>query len=74
MGMKAYVRVLAEFDEKGNVRPISLMWEDGRIFDVEELLCVKRAGGNLSRYQTVIRGQETYLYREGERWFMQRRE
>lgn len=74
MGMKAYVRVLAEFDERGNVRPISLMWEDGRIFDVDELLSVKRTGGNLSRYHTVIRGQEAYLYREGERWFMQRRE
>ena len=74
MGSKAYVRVLAEFDEKGNLRPLSFTWEDGRVFDVERLLFFSRGGGRLTRYQIAVRGREACLYREGDKWFMQRRQ
>ena len=69
---RVYVRVVAEHDEEGGVRPLSITWEDGRTFEVDRLLDVRRAastkaGGQGIRYTCRILGKETYLFEDDGR-------
>ncbi len=73
--MKKYVAVECRFDEAGQMRPLAVLWDDGRRFPVERVLDVRRAaslkaGGTGIRYQCEILGHETYLYFEDPRWFV----
>ncbi len=75
---KVYVAVTARFDEAGRVYPLSLRWEDEREYVVDRVLDMRpgaslRAGGAGIRYTVAIRGRQTFLFREGERWFVERR-
>ena len=79
MARRAYVKVVAEFSPEGAVRPLSVEWEDGRRFDVDKLLDVRRAaatkaGGQGMRYTVRISGRETYLFDDNGRWFVEARE
>lgn len=76
MARRVYVRVIVEYDEAGGVRPLSIAWEDGRSFEVDRLLDVRRAaatkaGGQGIRYTCRIRGHETYLFEDDGRWFVE---
>ena len=76
MPRRVYVRVVVEYDEAGCVRPLSIRWEDGRKFEVDRLLDVRRAaatkaGGQGMRYTCRIMGQETYLFEDDGRWFVE---
>ena len=79
MARRAYVKVIAEFSPEGVVRPISVEWEDGRRFDVDRVLDVRRAvatkaGGQGMRYTVRISGHETYLFEDEGRWFVEAKE
>ena len=79
MARRAYVKVVAEFSPEGAVMPLSVEWEDGRRFDVDKLLDVRRAaatkaGGQGMRYTVRIGGHETYLFEDDGRWFVEARE
>ena len=39
--MKIRLKVNAEFDIDGNIRPTSIVWEDGRVFSVDRILDVR---------------------------------
>lgn len=76
---RVYVRVVVQIDEAGGVRPLSVAWEDGRTFEVDRLLDVRRAaatkaGGQGMRYTCRILGHETYLFEDEGRWFVEARE
>ncbi len=76
MARRVYVRVVAEHDEEGGVRPLSVAWEDGRKFEVDKVLDVRRAvstkvGGQGMRYTCRICGHETYLFEDDGRWFVE---
>lgn len=76
MAHRTYVKVVVEYDEAGGVRPLSISWEDGRVFEVDRLLDVRRAaatkaGGQGIRYTCRIRGRETYLFEDNGRWFVE---
>lgn len=76
MARRVYVRVIVEYDEAGGVRPLSITWEDGRKFEVDRLLDVRRAaatkaGGQGMRYTCRIMGHETYLFNDNGRWFVE---
>lgn len=76
MARRVYVKVIVEYDEAGGVRPLSIAWEDGRRFEVDRLLDVRRAaatkaGGQGIRYTCRIRGHETYLFEDDGRWFVE---
>ena len=76
--VKVIVPVVAEFDADGNLTPISFVWEDGRRYTIDRVLDVRRAaslkaGGAGLRYTCVVRGRQTYLFREEGRWFMERK-
>ena len=79
MARRVYVNVIARHDEQGRVRPLEVEWEDGRRFEVDKLLDVRRAaalkaGGQGMRYTVRILGRETYLFEDEGRWFVEAKE
>lgn len=76
MTRKVYVEVIAKFDINGNIIPLSIKWETGRIFEIDKILDKRRAaslkaGGQGIRYTCKIAGKETYLFYEEPRWFVE---
>ena len=76
---KAYVEVIADFSADGRMKPLRLIWEDGRKYDVDCILRVDRcaslkAGGAGIRYVCRIQGQPVELYyEENGFWFVSRK-
>lgn len=73
---KVYVDVTLKQDKYGTIVPLTVTWEDGRRFEVDRVLDVRRAaatrvGGAGIRYTVRILGKETYLFNDGERWFVE---
>lgn len=78
---KICVEVLARFLAEGGVRPIQIVWSDGRRYPVERICSVQRAPARVSavlplRYICIISGQEKALYYEPDRmrWFVEIKE
>ena len=76
MSRKVFVRVLAETDEEGNIRPVSVTWEDGRSYTIDKVIDIRRAyakkvGGTAIRYTVRIAGKETYIFAENGKWFVE---
>ena len=74
--MKINLQVNADFDLDGNIRPRAITWEDGRVFEIDRILDVRRAaslkaGGLGIRYICRIRGKEVKLFNDEGRWFME---
>lgn len=76
---KAYVEVIADFSAEGRMKPLRLIWEDGRTYEIDRILKVDRraslkAGGAGIRYVCRIRGQIVELYyEENGYWFVRRK-
>ena len=78
MAQKVYVKVNADFSEEGELRPKTITWVDGRIYEIVQILHKARAvstkvGGCGIRYTVVIDGKERFLFREEDRWFVEGR-
>ena len=78
MARRAYVKVVVEYSPEGKIKPLMVEWEDGRRFEVDRLLDVRRAastkvGGQGMRYTVRILGRETYLFEDEGRWFVEAR-
>lgn len=76
MARKVYVEVVVRFNEAGEARPLSIQWEDGRRFDIDRVLDVRRAaslkaGGCGMRYTCRIQDRETYLFEDENRWYVE---
>ncbi len=76
MARKVYVEVTARFDTDGRITPLSLTWEDGTVFEIGRVLDCRRAaslkaGGIGMRYTVRIGNQQSYLYYEDPRWFVE---
>ncbi|MBQ9827332.1 MAG: hypothetical protein IJM62_01470 [Lachnospiraceae bacterium] len=80
MSYKVYVDVTAEFSKDGILRPKSIVWLDGRRYEIQKVTDMRRAaslkaGGAGMRYTCIIDGHEGHLYYEDDnRWFMESRE
>lgn len=79
MSCKVYVEVTAAFSPSGGVIPLSVRWQDGTVFAVDRVLDVRpaaalKAGGCGIRYTCRIRGQQTYLFLDEDRWFVEAKE
>ena len=77
--MKVYVAVIVRFSPEGRLKPLSLEWEDGRVFIIDRITDISRApavkaGGTGWRYTIYIEGRQTYLFFDEGRWFVERRE
>ncbi|WP_195984094.1 hypothetical protein [Clostridium sp. D33t1_170424_F3] len=73
---KVYVEVDAHFDAGGKLTPTAITWEDGRHFEIDRVLDMRRAaslkaGGIGTRYRVRILGKERYLWFEGPSWFVE---
>lgn len=74
---KIFVEVIAKFDTLGNGRPLSIKWEDGRVFEIDRVLDVRQApslkgGGVGIRYTCRIRNRQFYLFDDKGRWFVEK--
>ncbi len=84
---KVYVDVIVAFDKMGSLKPLQLIWEDGKKFNIDRVLDVRpaaamKAGGQGDRYTVRIQGKESFLFFERNplnggmtpgRWFVERR-
>ena len=75
---KKYVPVTVRFDTDGKMRPLLIEFDEGQTFTIDKILDVRRAacqsvGGVGDRYTCRIRGQETYLWLEKRKWFVEAR-
>lgn len=67
-------------EPKGKITPLTLTWETGQTFEIDDVLEVKnaaslKAGGIGMRYKIRIGKTITYLWLEEgiNRWFVERR-
>lgn len=79
MCKKVYVEVVAKFEKDGNIIPISILWQDGTVYKLDKItnICVAaslKAGGSGIRYTCIIKGVQTYLFLEKDRWFVEAKE
>ena len=71
---KICVRVDWEETEEGEMMPLVIRWDDGRVFPVDRVshVCVSPDGEyDGIRYTVLIGKRERYLYRDGNRWYEQ---
>lgn len=73
---KVYVKVIARFDTDGNVTPLSVIWEDGTVYKIDKVIDKRKAaslkaGGIGMRYTCRILNQQSYLFYEDPRWFVE---
>lgn len=73
---KIFVEVIAKFTKDGGKIPLTVVWEDGRRFDIDRVTDIRRAaslkaGGQGIRYRCRIKGKETYLWLEDDTWFVE---
>lgn len=69
------MEVTAHHNAQGFVRPLILWWDDGRKYEIDRVLDVRRAaslkaGGIGIRYTCRILGKERYLYLDEDKWYV----
>ncbi len=72
---KTYVKVLTEIDENGKKTPRIINF-DGVEYVIDRVIDCKRCasmrvGGIGERYTIRIGGKITYIYYEGDKWFVE---
>ncbi len=76
---KTYVSVNLDVDEEGVIRPRLIRWNNGLIFQIDQILykcraSSKKVGGGGIRYTVMIRGKESFLFHEDDKWFVEAKE
>lgn len=69
------VEVLAKYQLDGKIIPVSVKWDDGRTFEIDQVLDIRPAastkvGGAGIRYLIRIGRTRTYLFLEESNWFV----
>ena len=70
---KIYVQVDSERQESGEVIPLTVSWQDGRIWNIDRVLhsCISNDGEYEGiRYTVIIGSAEKYIYRAGHAWYV----
>lgn len=87
LDLKVYVGVTARFNSDGVMIPTSVIWEDGRSYEIDKVTHIgqaaaRKAGGQGDRYTIWVNGKQTYLFFERStaltgnnigRWFVERK-
>lgn len=73
---RVYVEVTVKVSPYGDVRPLDILFENGKRYEIDRLLFVCRAsatkvGGTGMRYTVLIRGHRTFLFEDDGRWFVE---
>ena len=76
MYRRVYVKVVVEYSQEGAMKPLVVEWEDGRRFEVDRLLDVRRAastkaGGQGMRYVCQAQDRQIRLFFENPCWFVE---
>jgi len=79
MTRKVFVKVTLEVDPQGQMKPLAVTWEDGRVYEVDRVADTRRAvslkaGGAGMRFTCIIKNKPVYLFYEEPRWFMEAKE
>lgn len=74
--MKKYIDMIVKHTEEGDLLPLAVWWSTGQLFEIDRVLDMQpcaslKAGGNGIRYLCRIKGQERYIWREEDRWFVE---
>ena len=73
---KVYVSVNLDVNEEGVLIPKFIRWQNGCIFMIDRIKSKGRAastkvhGGGI-RYTVVIKNKESFLFNEGNKWFVE---
>ena len=64
---KVYVSVVVDFSSEGVMLPRTIVWEDGKKYDVDRVIDIRpayaaKARGQGDRYTIKVNGERTYLY------------
>ena len=70
---KAYVSVNVDVDEEGTIHPCFILFRIDKIL-YKCRASSKKVGGGGIRYTVLIRGKESFLFHEGEKWFVEAKE
>ena len=74
--MRKNITVIAKMDENSKVTPLQIIWQDGRIFEVDKILDIRKkastkGGGKGLRYTVLIKNQERYIWLDDYFWFIE---
>ena len=64
---KVYVNVIATFSNDGRILPLSITWDDGREFIIDQVLDIRqaaamKAGGQGDRYTVRVQGRDIFQH------------
>ena len=73
---KVFVEVIAKFMPNGQIIPLTVIWEDGRQYEITKVIDTRKAaslkvGGQGLRYTCRINCKDTYLWLEEGKWFVE---
>lgn len=76
---KIYVEAVVRFPEGGGMRPLYIVWEDGRKYAIDRVKSVERAPARVPsvlplRFSCEMGDRQRFLYFEEDsfRWFVER--
>lgn len=72
---KKYVAVDVRFEPDGQLRPLAIVFGPDQVYTIDKIKDVSRraaeVGGVGDRYLCLVNGQETNLWLEKGRWFVE---
>ena len=74
--MRKDITVVAKMKLNGDVEPLSIIWEDGRTFNIDKILDKRKkagtkGGGMGLRYTVRIQNKERFLFLNDYTWFVE---
>lgn len=74
--MRKNITVVAKMDDYGKVSPLKIIWDDGKIFEIDRILDIRKkastkGGGKGVRYTIEIMGHERYIWLDDYYWFIE---
>ena len=75
---KVYVEVTSKFDTDGTMTPVSFVWEDGMVYNIDQIKkkerCVSQKSGETGMmYTVIVAGKECHLFYKFDKWFMEKK-
>lgn len=72
---RVYITVTVDFDPEGIATPRCIIWPDGRRFPIDRVVARDRIGPHWrevdQRFTVIVVGKRRYIYRKGDRWFVE---
>ncbi len=77
LNKKIELDILVEHTKDGRALPKTILWDDGRRFDIDKILDIRQAaslkcGGAGMRYICKICGKQVVIFDEEGKWFIEK--